>query len=313
MTRVLYLGSPDFAVAPLAILNDAGYTIVGVVTQPDRPAGRKRTLTPPPVKLAAQRLNIPLVQPQTLRDPAELDAIRALRPDVGIVVAYGEILRPAALEIPPLGYLNIHPSLLPLYRGPAPIAGAILAGDSETGVTVMQLDRGMDSGPILAQATVPLPHTARTGPLTEELMQLGARLLLDVLPRYVAGELALQPQDHSQATYTRMLKKSDGQIDWALPALVIERTIRAYDPWPGAFTWWNGQQLKLLSASIEADWSGHEPPGTIIAATDDGPLVATGSGALALHEVQPAGKRAMGGHAWLMGQRDVVGQRMGAA
>jgi methionyl-tRNA formyltransferase len=312
MTRVLYLGSPDFAVAPLDILAEAGYTIVGVVTQPDRPAGRKRTLTPPPVKLAAQRLGMPLVQPQTLRDPAALDAIRALQPDVGIVVAYGEILRPAALEIPPLGYLNIHPSLLPLYRGPAPVAGAILAGESETGVTVMQLDRGMDSGPVLAQATVPLPPDARTGPLTEELMQLGARLLLEVLPRYAAGELALQPQDHNQATYTSMLKKSDGQIDWALPALVIERTIRAYDPWPGAFTWWKGQQLKLLSASIEADWSGEAPPGTIIAATEDGPLVATGSGALALHEVQPAGKRAMGGHAWLVGQRDAVGQRMGA-
>jgi methionyl-tRNA formyltransferase len=312
MIRVLYLGSPDFAVAPLDMLAGAGYTIVGVVTQPDRPAGRKRALTPPPVKLAAQRLGIPLVQPQTLRDPAALDAIRALQPDVGIVVAYGEILRPAALEIAPLGYLNIHPSLLPLYRGPAPVAGAILAGDSETGVTVMQLDRGMDSGPILAQATVPLPSGARTGPLTEELMRLGTRLLLEVLPRYAAGELALQPQDHSQATYTSMLKKNNGQVDWALPALVIERTIRAYDPWPGAFTLWKGQQLKLLSASIEPDWSGEEPPGTILAATEDGPLVATGSGALVLHEVQPAGKRTMGGHAWLMGQRDAVGQRMGA-
>jgi methionyl-tRNA formyltransferase len=308
--QILYLGSPAFAVAPLDMLAQAGYEIAAVVTQPDRPAGRKRTLTPPPVKLAAQRLGLPVIQPETLRDPTIVAHLAALQPDVGIVVAYGEILRPAVLAVPGLGYLNIHPSLLPLYRGPAPVSGAILAGDSETGVTIMQLDTGMDSGPILAQATVPLPPDARAGPLTESLIELGGKLLLETLPRYAAGQIELRPQNHSAATYTRLLKKSDGRIDWSLPAHVIERTIRAYDPWPGAFTTWRGQQLKLLAASVHADWSGNTAPGTIIR-TDPLPLVATGSGALGLESVQPAGKRVMSGTDWSLGQQDAAGQPLG--
>lgn len=308
--RILYLGSPAFAVAPLDMLAQAGYAISAVVTQPDRPAGRKRTLTPPPVKLAAQRLGLPVVQPETLRDPAIVAHLAALQPDVGIVVAYGEILRPAVLAVPRLGYLNIHPSLLPLYRGPAPVTGALLAGDSETGVTIMQLDTGMDSGPILAQATVPLPPDARAGPLTESLIELGGKLLLETLPRYAAGQLELRPQNHSAATFTRLLKKADGRIDWALPAHVIERTIRAYDPWPGAFTTWRGQQLKLIAATVHAEWSGSAEPGTIIA-TSPLPLVATGSGALGLESVQPAGKRVMSGADWSLGQHDAAGQCLG--
>jgi methionyl-tRNA formyltransferase len=236
--------------------------------------------------------------------------IAALRPDVGVIVAYGEILRQPVLNIPPLGFLNIHPSLLPLYRGPAPVAGAILAGERETGVTIMRLDQQMDSGPILAQVTVPLLPTARTGPLTDELMRLGGRLMCEVLPRYAAGELAPTPQEHSQATFTKLLRKTDGAVDWAQPALVIERMIRAYDPWPGAYTLWRGQQLKLLEAAIHADWNGAAAPGTIIGAEPE-PLVATGSGALALRSVQPAGKRPMQGSAWLRGQPDAVGQPFG--
>jgi methionyl-tRNA formyltransferase len=308
--RILYLGSPAFAVPPLEMLAAAGYEIVGVVTQPDKPAGRKRQLSAPPVKEAAQQRGLPVLQPTTLRDPAEVARIAALRPDVGVVVAYGEILRQPMLEIPPLGYLNIHPSLLPLYRGPAPVAGALLAGERETGVTVMQLDQHMDSGPILAQATVPLLPTARTGPLTDELMRLGGRLLCEVLPRYAAGELELVAQDHSQATYTRMLSKASGAVDWSLPALVIERMIRAYDPWPGVHTTWQGQPLKLLDAAVYADWSGNAPPGTIVGA-DPEPLVATGSGALALRSVQPASKRPMPGSAWLRGQPEASGQQLG--
>lgn len=309
--RVLYLGSPDFAVAPLEALAQAGYDIVAVVTQPDRPAGRKRVLTAPPVKLSAQLLGLPVLQPEKLRDPTVHAQLTALRPDVGIVAAYGEILRPAVLAIPPLGYLNIHPSLLPLYRGPAPVAGAILAGDSVTGVSIMQLDQGMDSGPILAQITLPLPSTARAGPLTEYLMRLGSDALLDVLPRYAAGQLKAHPQDHSQATFTRLLKKADGQIDWSLPALVIERMIRAYDPWPGAFTLWRGQPLKLLLGAVDADWMGSELPGTLIGSTSK-VLVATGSGALELLEVQPSGKRTMTSRDWLRGQHYTAGQRLGS-
>jgi methionyl-tRNA formyltransferase len=269
-------------------------------------------LTPPPVKVAAEHLGLPLLQPETLRDPAMAAHLADLRPDVGVVAAYGEILRPAILNIPPLGYLNIHPSLLPLYRGPAPVAGAILAGDSETGVTIMRLDTGMDSGPVLAQATVTLSSTARSGPLTDELMRLGARLLLEVLPAYAAGQLEPRPQDHSHATVTRLFKKSDGLIDWSLPALVIERMTRAYDPWPGAFTTWRGQQIKVLAAQVQPDIIHHDHamPGTVID-SNAGLFIATGSGALELLTVQPAGKRPMPGHAWLLGQPDARGARLG--
>ncbi|MCG8346607.1 MAG: methionyl-tRNA formyltransferase [Chloroflexales bacterium] len=310
MVRILYLGSPSFAVYPLEALVQAGYTICAVVTQPDRPAGRQRTLTAPPVKLAAQRLGLQVLQPPTLRDPAVIEQLAALRPNVGVVAAYGEILRKAVLEIPPLGYLNIHPSLLPLHRGPTPVAGAILAGDTETGMTIMKLDRGMDSGPILAQVIVPLSASARAEALTDELFQLGAKLLLDVLPSYVNGAIELRPQDHSQASVTRLLTKEDGLVDWTLPALVIERRIRAFDPWPGAHTIWRGQNLKLLYAQVDATWSGDECPGTIVSA--DGPRIATGSGALILNEVQPSGRRSMSGQAWVHGQPGLVGQRLGA-
>jgi len=309
--RILFLGSPAFAVYPLTALAQAGYDIVGVITQPDRPAGRKRIMTPPPVKEAAQRLNLPIIQPATLRDPAVVAQLEALQPDIGIVAAYGEILRKAVLAIPPRGYLNIHPSLLPLHRGPMPVAGAILAGDTETGVTVMKLTPGMDSGPLLAQATVPLPPTARTGALNDKLFQLGAQLLLEVLPRYAAGQITPREQDHSQATVTKLLSKEDGRVDWTRPAQVIERMIRAYDPWPSAFTTWQGQQLKLLDATVQPDSAGEAAPGTIVG-TAEGPLVATGSGALELREVQPAGKRPMRGRAWLSGQHEAAGQRLGS-
>ncbi len=299
--RVLYLGSPAFAVDPLEQLAQADYEIVGVVTQPDKPAGRKRVLTPPPVKVAAERLGLPVLQPATLREPVEVERLAALRPDIGIVVAYGEILRQNVLDIPPLGYLNLHPSLLPRHRGPAPVSGAILAGDSETGVTVMQVDRQMDSGPILAQVTVPLLPTARAGTLTADLMRVGGHLLLDVLPRYAAAQLEPRPQDHSQATYTRLLKKADGRIDWSLPALVIERQIRAFDPWPGSFTTWQGHNLKILTAHVHPDEVLDALPGTLQAVAGR-PLVATGSGALELLTVQPAGKRPLAGTDWLLGQ-----------
>ena len=299
--RVLFLGSPSFAVHALEALIAAGHEIVGVVTQPDRPAGRERRLTPPPVKVAAQAHNLPVLQPETLRDPAVIDALSALQPEVGVVAAYGEILRRAVLQIPPLGYLNIHPSLLPLYRGPTPVAGAILAGETVTGVTIMLLDPGMDSGPILAQAVVDLPPTARTGPLTDELFRIGAQLLVETLPRYARGEIEPRPQDHSRATVTKMLKKEDGRIDWSLPAIVIERMTRAYDPWPGAYTFWRGQPLRIISAAIVANEST-AAPGTVIGRSERGnPLVQTGGDVLELLEVQPASRRIMSGSAWLVG------------
>lgn len=307
--RILYLGTPTFAVRPLEALAEAGHEVVAVVTQPDRPAGRKRVLTPPPVKQAAQNLDIPILQPSRLRGEAIVEELAALQPEVGVVAAYGEILRKNVLDIPPLGYLNIHPSLLPRYRGPAPVVGAILAGDHETGVTIMKLDEGMDSGPIVAQTAVPLPPDARALAFTEELFQLGATLLVQTLAPYAAGQVALQPQDHEQATITRMLKKEDGLIDWSQPAEVIERMPRAYDPWPGAQTAWRGQPAKIIRAQArnDADLPDDAAPGTIMA-VDSGPLVATGDGLLEVLEIQPAGKRVMTAREWLAGQRQVVGQ-----
>jgi methionyl-tRNA formyltransferase len=307
--RILFMGSPAFAALPLEALAAAGHTIVGVVTQPDRPAGRERRLTPPPVKQAAEQLGLPVLQPETLRDPQVVAQLAALAPDVGVVAAYGEILRRNVLAIPPLGYLNIHPSLLPLHRGPTPVAGAILAGDRETGVTIMRLDPGMDSGPLLAQAVVPLPADARAGALTDELFALGSRLLVEVLPRYAAGELAPREQDHSQASITRLLKKGDGAIDWGLPAIVIERMTRAYDPWPGATTSWRGQPLRLIAAGVDAAWAGGALPGTPLGqGATGGPRIATGSGALELRELQPAGKRPMAAAAWWQGIKERDGR-----
>lgn len=305
--RVLFLGSPELAVIPLEALAQAGYTIVGVVTQPDRPAGRRQELTPPPVKVAAERLGLPVLQPATLRDAAAVAQLAALQPTVGVVAAYGEILRQNVLAIPPLGYLNIHPSLLPRYRGPAPVTGAILAGDTLSGVSVMLLERGMDSGPLLAQQAVPLPADARAGAFTTEMFHLGSQLLLDVLPRYARGELVPQPQDHSRATITGIIKKQDGLIDWHLPAVQIERMVRAYDPWPGAYTFWQGQQLKVLEAHLHAATST-AAPGTILPERTH-LLVACGSGVLELRTVQPASKRAMAGSAWRNGQREAGGQQ----
>lgn len=307
--RLIYMGSPAFAVYPLEALAAAGHAVVAVVTQPDRPAGRGGRLTAPPVKQAAERLGLPVLQPATLRDPAVVARLADLAPEAGVVAAYGEILRKSVLAIPPLGFLNIHPSLLPLHRGPTPVAGAIMAGERETGVTIIRLDPGMDSGPILAQVVTPLPPTARAGPLTDELFRLGARMLVEVLGPYGAGELVSHEQDHSQASVTRLLKKEDGQIDWGLPALVIERMTRAYDPWPGAFSSWRGQALRVLAAAVEADWAGEAAPGSLVGRTAAGaPLVATGSGALALLEVHPAGRRPIDGAAWLAGVHDSGGR-----
>jgi methionyl-tRNA formyltransferase len=311
MIRVVFLGTPDFAAIPLeALANDQRYMVVGVVTQPDRPAGRGRAPEPPPTKQVAQRLGIPVLQPETLRDPSVVAQLAALRPDAGVVAAYGEILRKDVLAIPPLGYLNIHPSLLPLHRGPAPVAGAILAGDEQTGVTVMRLESKMDAGPILAQQRVPLAPDARAGELTRALFELGAALLVETLTPYAAGQIVPVPQDESQTSYTRLLQKSDGAIDWGAPAIQIERMTRAHDPWPGAWTSWREQPLKIIGARAQAGWQGDTPPGTLLDYSD-GLWVATGAGALELLLVQLAGKRALPAIDWRRGLRDIAGARLG--
>ncbi len=307
--RVIFLGTPTFATLPLRALVAAGHDVVGVVTQPDRPVGRSRTPQAPPVKQAAMDLGLLVIQPATLRDEAVVEQLRHLRPDVGVVAAYGEILRRNVLDIPPLGYLNVHPSLLPLYRGPTPVTAAILSGDDITGVSIIKLVRAMDAGPIVAQATVPLARDARAGALTDELFKIGSQVLVNVLPLYADGTLQGQAQDDGQATYCKLLTKDDGRIDWTQPALVIERAVRAYDPWPGAWTTWQEQQLKLGTARIDTDWHGRAAPGMVLEGATL--RVATGSGALEIMELQPAGKRMLPASDWLRGQRTIVGQRLG--
>lgn len=307
--RILFLGSPDYAALPLRALVGAGYTIVGVVTQPDRPSGRSRAPLPPPVALAARELGLPLFQPPTLRDPAVVAQLAALAPDAAVLAAYGEILRKKVLAIPPLGVLNIHPSLLPRHRGPSPVAGAILAGDAATGVSLMLLDAGMDSGPLLAQRTVALTGAERAGPLTAQLFALGAALLLETLPAYAAGTVRPQPQGDG-ATYTGLLAKDDGLMHWQQPAAQIERAIRAYDPWPGSFSHWRGQRLRLLAATV-AELAAPAPPGTLLVSGGRA-LVACGAGALELVEVQPAGKQPMRAGDWARGQKPQPGEMLGS-
>ncbi len=313
--RILFLGTPSFATIPLAALAaDGQFTIVGVVTQPDRSVGRSGVPQPPPVKRRAIELGLdaPILQPETLRDPAVAEQIAALRPDVGVVAAYGEILRRDLLGIPSLGYLNIHPSLLPRHRGPGPVSGAILAGDDETGVTVMLLEHKMDAGPILAQLRRPLPPDARAGALTDALFHQGSALLIDALPRYAAGALTPVVQDEAQATYTSLLTRADGNIDWTSGAAAIERMTRAYDPWPGATTTIGGQPLKIIAAAARPALPSADPPGTL-RAFGGGAAVSTGDGALELLVVQPAGKRPMAAGDWYRGLRGTDGLRLGTA
>ncbi len=300
LPRLVFMGSPDFAVPSLEALA-ARYPIVGVVTQPDRPAGRGGTLKPPAVKQAALRLGLPVIQPEKLRQPEAMDQLRAWAPDLIVVAAFGQILRPEVLDLPPFGCLNVHASLLPRWRGAAPIQAAILHGDRETGVTIMKMDPGVDTGPILARRALPIAPDETGGSLFEKLARLGADLLLETLPPYLSGELVPQPQPEEGVTYAPMLKKEDGLLDFGQPAAALERRVRAMNPWPGAYFEWNGAPLKVLRARLEQEPS----PGAGRRLTVEGrPALGCGEGILVLEEVQPAGKRPMSGKAFLAGARD---------
>lgn len=308
--RVVFFGTPEFAVPSLEALVSAGHEIAAVVTQPDRPAGRGRTPIPPPVKLAALAHQIPVLQPESLRQPEAIAPLRALAPDVIVVAAFGEILRKAVLDLPPLGCVNVHPSLLPSLRGPSPIAGAILAGLDVTGVTIMSIEPRMDAGPILAQRPEPIRPDDTTGSLSDRLARIGAQLLVETLPRWAAGEIHPQPQDESRATYTRIITKDDGWIDWSLPAEQIARQVRAYDPWPGTFTLFHGQLLKVLAASATPD-RFTAPPGTVLGLLPrpdgDALAIATGQGVLLVTRLQLAGRKPVSAAEFARGQRDLVG------
>lgn len=310
MARVVFMGTPDFAVLILEALI-AVYDVVAVVTQPDRRGGRgQRQVLSPPVKEAALKHSVPVMQPLTLRHRNTVEKLRALAPDVIVVAAFGQILRKAVLAIPPHGCLNVHASLLPKYRGASPVAAAILAGDEYTGVTIMLMDEGLDTGPILAQARLRIGPEDTTGTLTEQLAELGAKLLIETLPRWLAGEIVPQPQDDTKATYCRPLQRSDGRIDWNQPAMHLARAIRAYNPWPQAHTSYDGKEIKIIRAKALPNWRGTGHFGQVLD-TPDGILVVTGEGALLLEEVQLAGKRAMNCQAFARGQKNFVGSILG--
>jgi methionyl-tRNA formyltransferase len=260
------------------------------------------------VKAAALELGLRVEQPESLRDPAVVGGLRALSPEVMVGVAYGQLIRPEVLAIPPKGILNVHPSLLPRWRGASPVAAAILAGDAETGVTIMRMDNGLDSGPIIAQTKRAISPDDTTGTLTAALAQEGAALLVDVLPPWLAGEIEAAPQDGSRATVCKQIKKSDGVIDWALPAEEIWRGVRAYNPWPGAQTSLDGEAFIILSARPVAASSG-EVPGTVIETRQAAFGVQTGDGVLAVLTAQRAGRRAMSSEELLRGMPGLVGQR----
>jgi methionyl-tRNA formyltransferase len=311
MARVVFMGTPKFALPALEALAST-HEIVGVVTQPDRPARRGKSLTPSPVKQIALERGLPLMQPRSLREPEAFAQLAAWQPEVIVVAAFGQILRQDVLDLPPHGCLNVHASLLPRWRGAAPVAAAILAGDTTTGVTIMKMDAGLDTGPILKRSEpVAIKPDETRERLEDRLAQLGAELLVKTLDAYLRGSLQPQPQPEEGVTYARQLRKEDGLLDWSRPAVELDRQVRAYNPWPGAYTFWQGQQLKIVQAAPQPAWRGETPPGTVVALAD-GVAVATGEGALHLLQVQLAGKRPMSMAAFICGQRECVGSRFGA-
>ena len=297
--HIVFMGSPEFAVPTLhALVADESYTIVGIVTQPDRPSGRHMTLTPPPVKVAADALRIPVIQPQKLRQPEAMEQLKAWNPHLIVVAAFGQILRPDVLDLPRYGCVNVHASLLPRHRGAAPIQAAILAGDAETGITIMKMDVGLDTGPIIRQRAIPIEPQDTGGSLFEKLAAISGPLLLETLPDYLAGKLTPQPQPETGWTYAPMLKKEDGLLDFTLPAVALERKVRALSPWPGSFLLEDGAPLKIHRAHVAA---GRTEPGKRVV-IEGLPAIGTAEGLLVFDELQPAGKKSMPGKAFLGGR-----------
>ncbi|MEJ5311033.1 MAG: methionyl-tRNA formyltransferase [Anaerolineae bacterium] len=299
------MGTPEFALPTLERLA-SHYPLVGVVTQPDRPAGRGRHVVASPVKEFALAEGIPVFQPERLRRVEAVERIRAWAPDVIVVAAYGQILRPSVLEIPRLGVLNIHASLLPRWRGAAPVQAAILAGDTVTGVTIMKMDEGLDTGPIVAKREVPILPGETGGELEARLAEIGAQLLLEVLPDYVAGLIQPQPQPEEGVTLAPRISTEAAGIDWTCPADKLERHVRAFAPTPGAFTTWNGARLKVLRGEAVTGNTKADCPGTVFL-WEKYPAVVAGEGALILLQVQMAGKRPMNGDAFVRGRKDLLG------
>jgi methionyl-tRNA formyltransferase len=307
--RIVFMGTPQFAVLPLRALAAAGHEIAGVVTRIDKPAGRGRVLASPPAKLAALEMGLSVFQPRRVREPEFITTLRELGPDAVVVAAYGQILPKEILALPKFGCINIHASLLPAYRGAAPINWAIIRGDRETGITVMQMDEGMDTGAVLMQESTPIDPKDTAGTLTEKLSVLGAKLITTAMPLIAAGKLAPVPQNSSQATLAPLLKKEDGLINWNLPAVEIHNRVRGLSPWPGAYTFLDGKMIKI-TASEAADGNG--APGLLYEQNKNILDVGTGSGLLRVLGIQPEGGKPMTAGEFLRGHRGIAGKKFTA-
>ena len=311
--RVWFFGSGEIGVPTLQALARA-HTLAGVVTQPDRPQGRGQRKAPMPIKMAAQPLAVPVLEPASTRDPQLPALIQRSRPDLLVVMAYGGILPSALLHLAPHGAWNVHPSLLPKYRGAAPIPWALMHGDAETGITLFEMDTQVDHGPILAQTRLPIAPEETTATLAERVSRAAPDLLLATLAQMERGVLSKTPQDDRQATMAPRLTKADGWVDWSLPAAVIARRARALVPWPGCLTSWQGRALKLLRVTAQTDITPATPgipPSTVLRANEAGILVQTGRGAVAIQELQLSGGRPLDAAAFLRGHRIRPDDRLG--
>ncbi len=291
--RIVFMGTPDFAVHSLRALLAAGYPIAAVVTQPDRPVGRKRVLAPTPVKAEALLHGIPVLQPERLRRPEAVEAVAAYLPDLIITAAYGQILPPSVLSLPPLGCINVHGSLLPKYRGGAPIQRSIMEGEKVTGVTIMYMAEGLDTGDMISKIEVPITDEDTSGTVFDKLSAAGAELLVRTVPALVDGTAGRTAQEHEEATYAPNVTRDDERVEWSRPARAIYDQIRALSPRPGAFTLWNGEVFKLWKAEVPRGGGTNAEPGTVVAIGPDALQIAAGDGVLRVTEVQPAGKKAI--------------------
>ncbi len=309
--RAVFLGTPEFAVPSLRVLVD-DVDVLAVVTQPDRPQGRGRRVASPPVAEIAQQLGLRILQPARLKDPLAIETLRALGPDIIVTVAYGKIIPPQILALPPLGCINVHPSLLPKYRGASPIQAAIADGERETGVTIMYQSEALDAGDLILQRRVPIAPEDTAQTLEARLADAGAEALREALRLIAAGTAPRLAQDESKASYVGKLAKDDGRIDWTRSAAVLADFIRAMDPWPSAYTWHRGRLLKIWKGTaVPGPASGNATPGTVVETRrGEGFVVSTGGGALLVTEVQPEGRRRMSADEYARGARLQVGEQL---
>ncbi|MEF2248458.1 methionyl-tRNA formyltransferase [Paenibacillus sp. IITD108] len=304
--RIVFMGTPEFAVPSLKLLVEQSYEVVAVVSQPDRPKGRKKTLTPPPVKEAALSLGLPVLQPERMRSREAVEQLAQYKPDLIVTAAYGQILPKAVLDMPQYGCINVHGSLLPKYRGGAPIQRSIINGESETGVTIMYMAEGLDTGDMISKVSVPITDGDTSGTIFDKLSKAGAQLLGETLPSIADGSVQAVPQNDEEATYAPNLTREDERIDWNNPARAIFNQVRGLSPMAGAFTYLNGEVFKIWTCSARDGQTGNAA-GTIIAIDGAGLHVQTGAGVLVVNEVQPAGKKVMSAAQWLQGARIETG------